>query len=52
VEDWEQFFVDKSRRRFDKDRLDRRRRRLKSSLAVGVLGALLLFAIVALAMLI
>jgi hypothetical protein len=27
VEDWEQFFIEKSRRRADKERLERRRRR-------------------------
>jgi len=38
MEDWEQFFQEKSRRRFDKDRRSRRRRGLQiliGGIAVG-----------------
>jgi hypothetical protein len=48
VEDWEQFFAEKSRRRADKERLRRRRQR-NERLILGVsVGLLLIGAIVAL----
>jgi len=47
VEDWEQFFLEKSRRRFDKDRRSRRRREIGAALT----GLLLLAAAVGVAVL-
>lgn len=35
VEDWEQHFVEKSRRRFEKERAERRRSRLIAAIAIG-----------------
>ena len=51
MEDWEQFFVEKSRRRFEKERLDRRRHRTNGLVAAAIVGAIVLSAIFALAML-
>jgi len=51
VEDWEQFFVEKSRRRFEKERLDRRRHRKQGVIAAVITSAIVLSAIFALAML-
>jgi len=47
VEDWEEFFVEKSRRRFDKERSRRQRLRRQSTIA-AVVTILLVGAIVAL----
>jgi hypothetical protein len=49
VEDWEEFFVEKSRRRFDKERLERRRQRTRAGIAVALLGIILVGAVVGLA---
>lgn len=49
MEDWEQFFVEKSRRRFEKERLERRRQRTQGVIAAVVVGLILIGAIVALA---
>ena len=51
MEDWEQFFVEKSYRRFDKERVERRTQRTKMALASAVLILIVLAGIVALAML-
>jgi hypothetical protein len=49
VEDWEEFFLEKSRRRFDKERLERRRERTRTAITATLLVVLILFAIVGLA---
>jgi hypothetical protein len=49
VDDWEQHFVEKSRRRFDKERAERRRRRGNRLIAAVALGSLILVGILALA---
>ena len=50
MEDWEQFFVEKSRRRADKDRAERRRRRTNQiglAFAIAVLvGSIIALTIV------
>jgi hypothetical protein len=46
MEDWEQFFVEKSRRRADKERLEERRRRRQTIVSAGLV-ALLVFAAIA-----
>jgi len=51
VEDWEQFFVEKSHRRFDKERNERRSQRAKTSLAAALLVLIVLGGVVALAVL-
>jgi len=51
VEDWEQFFVEKSRRRFDKERAERRRMRTQAYIAGGIITILIVGGIVALAIL-
>jgi hypothetical protein len=51
VEDWEQFFVEKSRRRFEKERLERRRGRTQALIAAAIIGMIILGAIVGLAFL-
>jgi hypothetical protein len=51
VEDWEQFFVEKSRRRFDKERAERLRLRRQSIIAGAVIALLIAGAIVALSIL-
>jgi hypothetical protein len=51
VQDWEQFFVEKSRRRAETDRLERRRNQFKLTLATAVLVLIVLGGIVGLAML-
>ena len=51
VEDWEQFFVEKSRRRFEKERLERRRLRQQGLIAAAIIGAIVLAAILGLALL-
>jgi hypothetical protein len=48
VEDWEQFFVEKSRRRADKERFEQRRHRRQTILAVAMVAVLILAAIAAL----
>jgi hypothetical protein len=48
VEDWEQFFVEKSRRRFEKERLDRRRHKKQALIAAFIIGALMTGAILGL----
>ena len=42
MEDWEQFFVDKSRRRFEKERAERRRQRTQSLIAAAIVGVVVL----------
>jgi hypothetical protein len=52
VEDWEQFFIEKSHRRFDRERNERRRQRTRTTIAaslfvlliVGGLSGLAVFA--------
>jgi hypothetical protein len=51
VEDWEQFFVEKSRRRFDKERAERLRLRRQSIIAGAIITLLIAGAIVALSIL-
>jgi hypothetical protein len=51
VKDWEQFFVEKSRRRFEKERAARRRQRTQGLIAAIVVGVIVLGAILALAIL-
>ena len=51
VEDWEQFFAEKSRRRFEKERDERRRNRTRLTLAAGVITLLVVTAVVGLAVL-
>ena len=48
MEDWEQFFAEKSRRRADKERRERRRRRNDRLIAGAVIGLILIGAIAAL----
>jgi len=45
VEDWEQFFAEKSRRRFDRERNERRRMVAKLTIAAAIFGLLLASAI-------
>jgi len=45
VEDWEQFFQEKSRRRFDKDRRFRRRRGIPIIIGGILVGAVIVMAI-------
>ncbi|MGE5562178.1 MAG: hypothetical protein ACM3ZV_02595 [Bacillota bacterium] len=49
MEDWEQHFAEKSRRRFDKERLDRRRQRRNAYIAAALIGSGILAAIAGLA---
>jgi hypothetical protein len=51
VEDWEQFFVEKSRRRFDKERAERLRLRRQSIIAGVIVTLVITGAIVALSIL-
>ena len=51
MEDWEHFFVEKSHRRFDKERVEQRTQRTKTALAAVVLVLIVLGGVVALAML-
>lgn len=51
MEDWEQFFAEKSRRRFEKERDERRRNRTRLTLAAGVITLLVVTAVVGLAVL-
>lgn len=51
MEDWEQFFVEKSRRRFEKDRSERRRERAKLTIAAAVIALIVVGAIASLAVL-
>jgi hypothetical protein len=51
VEDWEQHFIEKSRRRFEKERLDRRRHRTRLTIAIAALTTLFVGAVVGLAFL-
>jgi hypothetical protein len=48
VEDWEQFFVEKSRRRAEKDRIARRRKRRTRRLIVASIFLVLIGSLVAL----
>ena len=45
MEDWAQFFQEKSRRRFDKDRRDRRRRAVWIVVAGALIGVAIMAAI-------
>ena len=49
VEDWEQFFVAKSRRRFERERFDRRRRRLGAVIGAAILTLVIVLGIIGLA---
>jgi hypothetical protein len=49
VEDWEQFFVEKSRRRFEKERAQRRRHLKHGIVGAAIIAALIAGAILALA---
>jgi hypothetical protein len=44
VDRWEQHFIEKSRRRFEAERLERRGQRLKIALTIGLLSAVVLAA--------
>jgi hypothetical protein len=48
VEDWEQFFVEKSRRRFEKERLEQRRRQTGTLIATAVIVLAMVVAILTL----
>lgn len=48
MDDWEQFFVEKSRRRADKERLEDRQRLRHTVMAVAAVAAAILAAIAAL----
>jgi len=50
VEDWEEFFVEKSRRRAEKERLGRRRRRTARLLTFLIIGLMIAGGIVGLAL--
>jgi hypothetical protein len=50
VEDWEQFFAEKSRRRADKEWRKKRRRRIDALIAVGVVGIAIIGGIAAIAL--
>jgi len=45
VEDWEEFFVQKSRRRSEKERFERSRERTRLTMAAAVVGLLILGAV-------
>ena len=45
MEDWEEHFAEKSRRRFDKERLDRRRQRRNAYIAAALVGTAILASI-------
>jgi hypothetical protein len=49
VEDWEEFFLEKSRRRFDEAERERRRERTRTTIAVALLVLVVIFGIVGLA---
>lgn len=51
MEDWEEFFLEKSRRRFEKERLERRVRNKNLTLAATIVTILVLGTIIALALL-
>jgi hypothetical protein len=51
VEDWEQFFVEKSRRRFDKAERDRRRERTRTAITVALVMLIVVVGIAGLALL-
>jgi hypothetical protein len=51
VEDWEQFFLEKSRRRFDKERLERQRERTRTAITVGLITVIVVSGILGLALL-
>lgn len=51
MEDWEEFFLEKSRRRFEQERDERRRDRIKAAIAAGTVALLVIAAIVGLAVL-
>ena len=50
MEDWEKFFIEKSHRRFDKERTERRSQRTKTTVAAAVLVAIVLGGVLVLAM--
>ena len=51
MEDWEQFFAEKSRRRFEMEREEMRRDRQKLLLAAGVITLMVIAAIIGLSIL-
>ena len=51
MEDWEEFFLEKSRRRFDKAERDRRRQQTHTAITVGLLIVIVVFGIAGLALL-
>lgn len=51
MEDWEEFFVQKSRRRSEKERAERSRERARFTVAATVVGLLVFAAVVGLALL-
>lgn len=51
MEDWEQFFAEKSRRRSEKDRLERRRRRTEKLIYAAIVTSVLVGGIAGLAIL-
>ena len=51
VEDWEQHFLEKSRRRFEKERLEKRRHNMLRLVAAVAIGATIVGGLAALAIL-
>lgn len=51
MEDWEEFFLEKSRRRFEKERLERRRQRLGGWVTAVILGLIIIGGLIGLAVL-
>jgi hypothetical protein len=46
VEDWERFFIEKSRRRFERERHDRLRTRAKLTIAIGLIALIVVGSVV------
>lgn len=51
MEDWEQFFAEKSRRRSEKDRLERRRQHTERIIYAAIIGSIIAGGIAGLAIL-
>lgn len=49
VEDWEQFFVAKSSRRFDRERFEQRRRRTGAVIGAAIITLIIVIGIIDLA---
>lgn len=50
MEHWEEFFVEKSRRRFDNEQRERRRQRAKAGIAAAFIAILIIGAVTGLAL--